>query len=413
MTEADVQRFHKLYGAKKTRMTYQKKDFLDYVLMIALCAGVIEFAYGPGSMIAVVGLALCVTSIAGFVIRHGIEIRMPLILRRPQDVLYMVIYKIRNMTPMYLVAVAVLLLQNYLIHLTPTLPHHVELMRKIATYLFYTHVIVITLYRTASLFDHLTKRALVEEIMMQTLWKNSAVDKAHIVIEILHAYFTGLLTHIILIAPWYLVITYLNFSLVFTPVLILMNLVTHVLYLRGYNAWFYRDHWLGHNSELEFIYLHGTHHDTIPSGLIGVSGNGYLEGLMRHTLGHPTPYYSPIVAFLFYTLEVQTDIQNHQYIPGVFPRMTRAFHERFQHTTHHFGRLEPYSVALRDNSSPQARSSRKFKIIPDSIENSIGLDEELTGFKWDNAVHRRFLELFDKYEGESKSHSAGAGRTQS
>ena len=402
--ETETQHFHKLYGVRKTRMTYLKRDFLDYVLMIAICACVIFFAYGRNSVMTGIGLALCVISVGTFVIRHGVEFRMPVALRRPQDFLYLFLYKIQNMKPMYFFAVAMLLLQSYLIHLTPALPHHVELMRTIATYLFYVHVIVITLYRTASLVDHLIKKDLVNEVMMESLWKNSAVDKTHVVGEILHAYFTGLLTHLILIAPWYLVIAHLNFSLVFLPALFVINFATHVVYLKRYNEWFYRDHWLGHNSEVEFVYLHGSHHDTIPSGLIGVSGNGYLEGLLRHTLGHPVPFYNPVLAFLFYTLEVQQDILNHQYVPGVFPKMSRVFHEKFQHSTHHLGRLEPYSVALRSVPSGAADPSRKrFKLIPDEIENSIGLDERLDGFKWDNAVHRRFLALFDKYQGDDKS----------
>jgi hypothetical protein len=35
---------------------------------------------------------------------------------------------------------------------------------------------------------------------------------------------------------------------------------------------------------------------------------------------------------------------------------------------------------------------------PDEITNSIRMDEELTGFKWDNPVQQRILSLYDKYQ---------------
>src|SRR5690349_14008430 len=154
-----------------------------------------------------------------FIVRHGIEFRVPVILRRPQDVLYMFAYKLRNLRPMYFIALGLLLLENVLIAATPNLPHHVELMRTIAFYLFYAHFISITAYRTAILIDHLAKRELVREVLMQTPWKRIVNEKTSITLEIAHAYCTGLLTHIILIAPWYLVISYFSFSVIFlTPV---------------------------------------------------------------------------------------------------------------------------------------------------------------------------------------------------
>jgi hypothetical protein len=37
-------------------------------------------------------------------------------------------------------------------------------------------------------------------------------------------------------------------------------------------------------------------------------------------------------------------------------------------------------------------------MYPDEITNSIRLDEELTGFKWDNPIQQRTLSLYDKYQ---------------
>jgi hypothetical protein len=216
---------------------------------------------------------------------------------------------------------------------------------------------------------------------MQTPWKRAVNEKTNITLEIAHAYCTGLLTHIILIAPWYLVISYFSFSVIFLLPVCLINAVVHWKWIMVYNSWFYRDHWLGHNSELEFIYIHGTHHDAIPSGMIAVSGNGFLEGITRYTLGSPTAFYNPVISFMINMWEVKTDIKRHQYIPGVFPRLPKSYLEIFQHSTHHYGLLAPYSIGLKTETMYTVR-----------------LDEELTGFKWDNQIQRTILSLYDKYQ---------------
>jgi hypothetical protein len=193
-------------------------------------------------------------------------------------------------------------------------------------------------------------------------------------------------------------ITHINYSVVFLPLAIVANLIVHSRIMKGLNDWFYRDHWLGHNSELEFLYLHGPHHDAIPSGLIGVSGTGFLEGFARHTVGGPGIFYSPLVTFLVYTLEVKADIEGHQFIPGVYPHVPTSHQEINQHSTHHFLRLEPYGLGLnveRPGVSEQVR--RKFKLLSPEMKNSVQLDEQLNGFRWDNPRYQQFLKLYDKY----------------
>jgi hypothetical protein len=391
--------FHKLYGPRGPRVTFYKKDFLDYLLMIALSAFVLIISYGPRHVMTIAGVALCVLTLATFVVRHGVELRVPVLLRRPQDVLYMAAYKLRNLKPAYFIALGLLLLENALIAATPNLPHHVDGMRIVAIYLFYIHILVITAYRTRILIDHLRKKDLIREVLSQTAWKRVVAGKRSITLEIVHAYTTGILTHIIMIAPWYLIIRYASFSVIFLPVVCLMNVGIHLKWMRGYNRWFYRDHWLGHNSELEFLYLHGTHHDAIPSGLIAVAENGFLEGYLRFTIGWPLPFYNPVICFGLLMYDVKNDIELHQYIPGVYPRLSRRVMEVFQHSTHHYGSLEPYSVgAGLDRPGVTEAFKKRFRRVPDEIMNSIRLDEELNGFKWDNPTYRRTLSLYDQYQ---------------
>jgi hypothetical protein len=123
------------------------------------------------------------------------------------------------------------------------------------------------------LVSHLRKKDLVREALLQTIWENYLTKQPNITLQILHAYVTGVLTHIVLIAPWHLVITHANFSIFALPVTFALSVFTQYQFFKVLNVWFYRDHWLGHNSELEFLYLHGPHHDAVPCGLIGVGGD--------------------------------------------------------------------------------------------------------------------------------------------
>jgi hypothetical protein len=396
--------FHRLYGRQRPRVEYYPKDFVDYTLMLGLCALAAALTYGRGHAMTAAAAVLCALTLAAFAVRHGIEWRMPLLVRRPQDVLYMVVYKLQNLRPAYFAALALLLAENAFIAATPRLPHQVALMRAIALTLFYVHLAAITLYRTASLVDHLSKRELVREVLMQTPWKRTITARTNITREILHAYVTGLLTHIVLLAPWYLVITHARFSVLVLPAACAADALVHVRWAKAINSWFYRDHWVGHNSELEFVFLHGTHHDAIPCGLIAVAGNGFLEGFLRYTIGSPVAFYNPIMAFLVYMFDVKTDIELHQYIPGVFPRLPRRVLEVGQHSTHHYGRLEPYSFGLKlDQPSIPEAFKRRMKWAPDELMNSLELDEELTGFQWENATHANTLDLWDRYHQRFRS----------
>jgi hypothetical protein len=399
MSTVDAARLHKLYGRRNARIAFRKKDFIDYVLMNACTAAIVYVSYGIDSVMSIIVTVLCAFMISVFPIRHGVKLAVPVIVRRPQELVYMLIYKLQNIKPFYLVGLGILLLENYFIYLTPGLPHHVELMRKIAVWLFYVHFAVISIFRTAILVAHLAKREHVREILSQTAWRGAITRQPNISLEIVHAYCTGLLAHIVLITPWYLVIKYLNFSVIATPVIIVINAVTYIKFMQSYSLWFYRDHWLGHNSELEFLYLHGAHHDAIPSGLIGVSGNGHLEGFLRHLIGVPSAFYNPLFAVLIYTSQIESDIRNHQYIPGIWPMLPRKFHETVQHSTHHYGRLEPYSIGLK-LGRPKATPGKKkrFSVFPQSAANSVELDEELSGFEWHSPRYKQFLQLYDKYQ---------------
>lgn len=399
MSEINEKELHQMYGQAKRRIVFKKSDFVDYLLMLLLCAAALYFGFSTAPYLMLSGLVLCLAMAIMFPLRHGASINVPVILKAPKDVFFMFVYKLRNIKPMFLVAIAVLALDNLFIWLTPGWPHHSAWLRQAALFLFYAHFILVSLYRTIILIAHLRLRERVREVLMQTAWKGALEQQPNVVLQIFHAYFTGLLTHLVLLIPWFLLITHVQYSVLSLLVVSIINVVGHAFHLQTYSKWFYRDHWLAHNSEFEFIYLHGTHHDAIPCGLIGVSGNGFLEGLMRGISGNPMPMYSPLIAFLLHTVEVIQDMRMHQYIPGVYPLLPRGFHEMAQHSTHHFGRLEPYSIGLRMRKRPDPSRKRNWLGFPPiEILNSIELDEELNGFEWDNPRYQRFMELYDKYQ---------------
>jgi hypothetical protein len=79
--------------------------------------------------------------------------------------------------------------------------------------------------------------------------------------------------------------------------------------------------------------------------------------------------------------------------------MPRKFHEHAQHSTHHYGRLEPYGVGLKVEQSGGLGGRKWLRYLyPEELRTSYLLDTQLTDFEWDNPRHRRFLELFDKYQ---------------
>lgn len=415
MTKPDPKKFHKLYGTKKVKMVYDKKDYVDYIIMNILTAAVMYACFasdfvasrvdtvlpGAGMMMALLSVGYCAQMILLFPKRHGgVKLQAPIMIKRPMEVVHSVIYHLTNVKPMWYVAVGLLLLENYVISITPTWPHKVELMHEIAVYGFFLHFILLMLYRTFILIGHLQKTAHIREVLMQSNWRGQITRQPNMALEVWHAYCTGMMTHIALLAPWYVVIALSNFSLVLMPVVVILNIVVQFRFLKDMNNWYYREHWLGHNSEFEFVYLHGPHHDAIPSGLVGVAGTGFLEGFVRNAIGFPAPFFNPILSFLFHTQLVYEDINLHQYIPGMFPKVDRGFENVSQHSSHHYGKMEPLGVGLKlDQPSCPERVEKAYKMLPYEFNNSAMLDEQLTDFKWDNPQHRWYLSMIDKYQG--------------
>jgi hypothetical protein len=410
MSSINVEKFHKLYGTQRRRTNYQNKDFSDYLIMLVICAAVMFLGYGLQHVLSWVGAALCVFMAVTFPINHGFALRMPLLLRAPQEAVYLLIHKVQNIKAPYFIAIAILVAENLLIYYTPTWPHYVDWMRRIALVVFWGHLLLISGYRTAILIAHLRKRDHVREVLAQSAWKGRVETPRGTTFSMFHGYMTGLVTHLVYLVPWYVVITHANFSLVLTPVTIAIAFLVQKVNVKTLNDWFYRDHWLSHNSEIDFVYMHGVHHDAIPSGMIAVAGNGPLEGLARSGIAFPIPFYNPIAAALFYTVDVKSDMDLHQYIPGVFPKLPREFLGVIQHSLHHFGRLEPYGFAINLDQPISEDLKKMTKVLPDELKYSIRLDQSLNDYEWDNPKFKWYMALVDRYHDAPDANDPGAER---
>ncbi|WP_075185103.1 hypothetical protein [Teredinibacter haidensis] len=398
MKKSEADRYHHLIGVQSRRMTFRDGDFLDYVIMICLCGIALVCIYGIDNLLTQIGLVACALMIINFPLRHGFKLKTPLIVKRPQDILYMVVYRLTNLEPIILIAAAILILENVAIYFTPQLPHKVELVRQVGFYLIYLNFAIITIYRTAILAAHLYKRNLAKEVLLETPWKRVVVKHPSMFLEIFHSYFTGILAHIMMLIPWFLVVSYFDFSIIFIPIICVANYVVFSKSLAGILRWYYRDHWLAHNSELEFIYLHGAHHDAIPSALLAADESGFLEGIIRQMLGRPIAMFNPLMAFIFYTNSIWKNVTDHQYIPGIFPKQKNP--GRSQHAIHHHNRLEPYGLAynleIYKHILPE-KQREKIERMSDREQEAYRLDEILNGFEWNNAKYRWYLQLVKKY----------------
>jgi hypothetical protein len=396
---ADVRKFHFLFKGKSPRIFYKSEDALDYIFMSVISGAVVYFSYSSIPLIALTGVLGAIYFPIAFYFRHGFSWRLPIILRRPQDLIYCVIYKVMNTSPILVAAVALLAIENYLIYLTPDLPHNTVFMYRAAVGLFLLHLLGLSIYRTVILYHHIKALDRVVDVLSQSVWKRFVTSRKRATMELFHAYITGVFTHIVYLVPWFLLLTHIKYSLLFLPITFLIGFLMQKKFFRVQNSWYYRDHWLGHNSSFDFVYLHGPHHDALPTAMIGVAGNGFLEGFLRSTVGFPITYYNPLLAFLLFTFVVRADIGGHQYIPGLYPRATKGSANTIQHSTHHYGKLEPYGFAMKlDQPGTSEKAKAAMRGFPVEMTNAIELDEQLNGFEWDNATHRWYLGLFDDDE---------------
>jgi hypothetical protein len=261
--------------------------------------------------------------------------------------------------------------------------------------------LAITVFRVMTTVAHLLRAKHVRDFLLDSPVK-SVVDGAPIQLHIVHAFCTGLLSHLCLVAPLVLFYmytdpTWLRETLLlagyaawcvfswktgtYTPV---EQGGDGVWFLRGgYGRLFSENHALDHRDRFYFTVFHGHHHDTIPAAMIGAaSGTGLLENADRDITWLEF-LDSAILVQLSWTALCVSDMFAHQYVPGVFPFSKFNLTSRNHHVAHHFGSLYPLGLY---NLTTVSR-----------------LDVQ-GGYETDNARVRWYLDQVARFEGLTEEH---------
>ena len=255
----------------------------------------------------------------------------------------------------------------------------------------WTAFLIVTAFRVVILIAHLLRASVVREVLENSA-QRKAIAKISIRQHIFHAFVTGMVAHLSLVAPAVLFYRWTNPTILREGLLIvgfcLWKAVARPLEKRNiiekqgrilYRL-FYDNHALAHRSRFFFTVFHGHHHDAIPSALIGsAGGTGFLENVDR-TLTWLDPLNSVVVGQLEWLYSIAFDMVVHQYIPGVFPPAKVTVIGTAHHVTHHFGSALPLGMIY--NAYVEARDMSN-------------------GYKPDNAVTRWFLSEVERREGVS------------
>jgi hypothetical protein len=215
--------------------------------------------------------------------------------------------------------------------------------------------VIVTAFRVAILIAHLLRASVVREVLESSTQKK-AIAQFSIQQHIFHAFVTGMVAHLSLVAPAVLFYRWTSPSILREGLLIagflLYRAIARPLEKRNlieksgliHHHLFYDNHRLAHRSRFFFTVFHGHHHDAIPSALIGsAGGTGFLENVDR-TLMWLDPLNSIVVQQFNWMYSIAFDMVVHQYIPGVFPPAKVTVIGRAHHVTHHFGSALPLGM---------------------------------------------------------------------
>jgi hypothetical protein len=249
--------------------------------------------------------------------------------------------------------------------------------------------LLVSVFRVTILVAHLIRASVVREVL-ETSRQRKTIAVLSIQNHIVHAFVTGMLAHLSLVAPCVLFFMWTDPS----------NL-REVLLVVGFALWegiavplkrgkmiesagdihhrlVYINHSIAHQSRFFFTVFHGHHHDAIPSALIGsAGGTGLLENVDR-SLTWLECLNSVVILQLSWAYSITFDMLVHQYIPGVFPFAKITVMGVAHHVTHHFGSALPIGLVFN---------------------GYIEAHDMVNGYKPDNPVTRWFVGEVERREG--------------
>jgi hypothetical protein len=396
-------------SVQKHFFRYRAEDFPFYLLSLlligALIAPILEY---PALRIA---LAVTLVYLAStFVRKHGAKIEMHALRTLVSGVIQYPVslargwWLVRNRVIHVVAIFAAALIVEQL--LSSTLASTFWLDPLPWTWIVWSPFLIITAFRFLILLSH-WKRAQHVRAVLESSPIRGTIAGISINNHIFHAFVTGVLSHLCLIAPCALFFaltepTYLREALLIALTLVwfripaltksprLLRSQSVLAHQKAYFDLFYHSHDIAHRSRFYFGVFHGHHHDAIPTSLIGCAGGtGFLESSDR-SLTWLDPLSSVVLTQFNWAVSIVLDMLAHQYIPGVFPFSKTIVAGSMHHAAHHFGSLHPLGMFTQRYKDPNdVRSgydSRNFRI--QWYLDTVALHEPL-----DDAYRSRFLDL--------------------
>ena len=420
---------------RKPKMTYTARDFLYYQLMCIMVILVTNWSYGREHAFArLVGYGVAFLDIM-FILRHGVEMRFDMIGSSiVVESLSLVKSMVENVRPGWFLQVGALFFEAWLVEQCSSLAMEWGLQdlafigatrefTALITFgltdgLFYLSFTLTTLFRVASFTHHVYNSDKVFSFLSETGWRKSLglfakhgkhAETAGRFLLLTHALITGIITHIITVAPWFVVNQFykaqmLQTEAILSPLFYFLSFTFRTLVLDPYlmtdmesndlNEWYVKDHWETHHSTLAFTLLHGPHHDALPISIIAVADNGPLEGFTRHAFfGHFDSFAAPVRAFYTFTRIIVRDMVGHQYVPGVFPYSFSVVDVGAHHVEHHFLQLYPVGNGIEGDDDPRNNCAMEAwlsggpapgekKVEQNDVQNTTHYSAENKLWKW-------------------------------
>ena len=263
--------------------------------------------------------------------------------------------------------------------------------------------LLVTLFRVTILIAHVLRASIVRDVLEHSPQKKTiAVLSIHH--HILHAFITGMMAHLCLVAPCALFFmltepSYLREALLLSGFFLWWGLATplrkrKMLVRPGVigNRLFYQNHTTAHQSRFYFTVFHGHHHDAIPSAIIGSGAEtGFLENVDRGITWLDF-LNSILVVQVKWAYVIAYDMVAHQYIPGIFPFAKPNLAGFGHHVTHHYGSALPLGIIFRGYIE---RSDMNNGYKPDNVVTRWFVNEVEQREQIDPEVGRKFLSLYD------------------
>ena len=205
-------------GGTGTKMTYDARDGVDYMLMLGVFQLASHACFRRAGLVwlrAITG-ALSVFLAGSFVWRHGFRPALPIPLAQPWSVPAALADRFLHLSPLVALRAALALGETLLIGATPRWQHRARLMEGVGVALLLGHLACTTAFRTWILGAHLRNLPAVRHALARTSWRPE-LDRTALPLLLAHGWATGLAANLAAIMPWAALLAARQQSLLLLP----------------------------------------------------------------------------------------------------------------------------------------------------------------------------------------------------